>query len=136
VIEAALADGNKALAARAQALLAPSSERPVESRRWALAGGDPVAGRAVFQTVGDCQRCHGDPDVAPAASEATAHGGRIGPALVGVAEKGPHFALESVLEPGAQIAEGFRSPSGMPPMGLALEPRALRDLVAYLMTLD
>ena len=70
---------------------------------------------------------------APTASE---HGGRIGPALVGVAEKGPHFALKSVLEPGAQIAEGFPSPSGMPPVGLVLEPRALRDLVAYLMTLD
>ncbi len=139
VIEAALADGDAALAARARALLAPSPAQPVESRRWALAGGDPVVGRAVYQTVGDCQRCHGDPEAAPAASgasEATVHGGRIGPELAGVAEKGPHFALESVLEPGAQIAEGFPSPSGMPPVGLVLEPRALRDLVAYLMTLD
>jgi mono/diheme cytochrome c family protein len=83
--------------------------------------------------VGDCQRCHGDPG---ATSAAAGHGGAIGPPLAGFADNGPHFVLESIIEPGAQIAEGFPSPSGMPPIGLALEPRALRDLVAYLMTLD
>jgi len=133
VIEAGLVQPDPALADRARALLATSAERPVESRRWALAGGDPVAGRAVFQTVGDCQRCHGDPE---AALETPGHGGGIGPSLAGIAAKGPHFALESVLEPGAQIAAGFASPSGMPPVGRVLEPKALRDLVAYLMSLE
>ncbi len=132
VIEAALAQGDVGLAERAKALLAASAAAQVESRRWALAGGDPVAGRAVFQTVGDCQRCHGDPE----ASVATpGHGGRIGPDLAGVAGKGAAYVLESVLIPDARIAEGFASPSGMPPIGVALAPRDLRDLVAYAMTL-
>jgi HEAT repeat protein/cytochrome c5 len=133
VIEAGIASGEGALVARARALLEPSPEAPVESRRWALAGGDPVAGRTVFQTVGDCQRCHGDP---AAGADEAGHGGRIGPALTGVAARGPRFALESVLVPDAQIADGFPSPSGMPPVGLVLEPRALRDLVAHLSTLE
>ena len=87
----------------------------------------------MFQTVGDCQSCHGDPE---APSEATGHGGRIGPVLAGVAGKGAPYVLESVLVPDARIAEGFTRPSGMPPIGLALAPRDLRDLVAYAMTLD
>jgi mono/diheme cytochrome c family protein len=72
--------------------------------------------------------CHGDPD----APGGVAHGGDQ-PALV--VRRRADFA-QSVIEPGAQIAAGFPSPSGMPPVGLVLEPRALRDLVAYLMTLD
>ena len=104
------------------------------SRRWALAGGDPVAGRAVFQTTGDCQRCHGDPE---ASSEAGGHATkRIGPDLAKVAGKGADYVLESVLVPDAKIADGFTSPSPMPPVGLALEPRALRDLVAYVLSVD
>ncbi|MBK7947919.1 MAG: HEAT repeat domain-containing protein [Deltaproteobacteria bacterium] len=133
VLVAAQAQGDPELAASARALLAGSSEAPLESRRWALSGGDPVAGRRVFQTVGDCQRCHGDPE-APAAGGG--HGGRIGPELAGVAGKGARFVLESVLVPDARIAPGYPSPSAMPPVGLVLEPAALRDLVAYAMTLD
>ena len=133
VIEAGLAQGDAGLAERARKFLDASRSAQVEGRRWALAGGDPVAGRSVFQTVGDCQRCHGDPEES---AETAGHGGRIGPALGGVAGKGAAYALESVLVPGARIAEGFASPSAMPPIGLALAPRDLRDLVAYLMTLD
>ena len=133
VIEAALAQGNAGLVEGAKKFLAASDSAQLESRRWALAGGDPIAGRAVFQTVGDCQSCHGDPE---APSEATGHGGRIGPVLAGVAGKGAPYVLESVLVPDARIAEGFTRPSGMPPIGLALAPRDLRDLVAYAMTLD
>jgi len=141
VIEAGVAQGGLGaadLAARARSALAGppgSSGSPgslVASRRWARAGGDPVAGRAVFQTTGDCQRCHGDPEAAE-----SGHGGApIGPVLSGIAAKGADYLLESVLAPDAQIAAGFPSPSNMPPIGLALEPRALRDLVAYLMGLD
>ena len=35
-----------------------------------------------------------------------------------------------------EIALQSRPTSGMPPMGLALEPRALRDVVAYVMALE
>jgi putative heme-binding domain-containing protein len=126
-----------------------------------------------FQTIGDCQRCHGAKG---------GHGGGAGPDLAGVSAKGEAYVLESVLQPGAQIADGFGSvvvslrdgtslsglllaeseaevrvdtgsaepivvarsdiqsmsepTTGMPPMGLVLEPRALRDVLAYVMSLD
>jgi len=159
-----------ALARRAAALLAPSADAPVASRRWALAGGDPEAGRVVFQTRGDCQRCHGG----------GGHGARVGPPLGGVAARGAEHVLRSLVEPDAELAAGFgtvavtrrdgeivsgrllaaserqveieragevlRVPradivrmsegaSSMPPLGLVLEPEALRDVVAYVMSL-
>ena len=129
IVEAARDSGDAERASQARALLAAA--RP-EGRRWALAGGDPAAGRGVYQTIGDCQRCHGDPETALD----TGHGGRVGPALAGVAGRGPEYLLASLMTPDAQIADGFTSPSAMPPIGLLLEPRALRDLVAYLQTLE
>ena len=178
LLEAAQAQGGP-LGARAAALLAPvtlasgSPEGLVTSRRWALAGGDRAAGRRVFQTTGDCQRCHGG---------GGGHGAGVGPDLAGVSSKGARHVLESLLVPEARIAAGFGSvvatrrdgtkiagllvrneddrvaidsggsepvvlateeiaeltapTTGMPPMGLALEPRALRDVVAYVMSLE
>ena len=38
---------------------ASSGDRPVDTRRWALSGGNAELGREIFQTIGDCQRCHG-----------------------------------------------------------------------------
>jgi quinoprotein glucose dehydrogenase len=141
------------------------------SRAWALEGGDAARGRLVFQGQGDCQRCHGD----------AGHGAGAGPELEGVgARRDRAYFLRSVLEPSAEIAEGFATysvtkrdgsvvsgtlvseqdgvlvlesggqqqriaaaeiaerigpVSAMPPNGLALAPRDLRDLVAYLATL-
>ncbi|MCP4908895.1 MAG: heme-binding protein [bacterium] len=175
VMEAALAQGGE-LATRSRGILAPTgadSARLVDDRRWALGGGDAAAGRLIFQTVGDCQRCHGG---------GGGHGGGAGPDLAGVSRKGARYVLESVLIPSARITEGFGSvvvtrrsgstlsgllvgssesevvvdvgaaepvvvargeitsqsepKTGMPPMGLALEPRALRDVVAYVMSLE
>jgi quinoprotein glucose dehydrogenase len=141
------------------------------SRAWALEGGDAARGLLVFQGPGDCQRCHGD----------AGHGAGVGPPLDGIGGRRDraHF-LRSVLEPSADIAEGFATlsvtlrdgstvtgtlvseengelvldaggqerrvasaeiaervgpVSAMPPNGLALPPRELRDLVAYLATL-
>lgn len=171
------------LAERATRLLSPgsgSASERVAQRRWALAGGEPAAGERIFQTSGDCQRCHGG----------GGHGAGAGPDLLGVASKGAAHVLESLVAPDAQIAEGFGSivvtrrdgttvaglllaaddravvidagvdagvdpgkgepvvvaaddiasrtlpTTSMPPMGLVLPPRALRDVVAYVMALE
>jgi hypothetical protein len=38
--------------------------------------------------------------------------------------------------PRSEIASETRPVSGMPPMGLGLPPRALRDVIAYVLTLE
>ncbi len=180
ILEAARRSSDPALVARARRWLEPepgaeTAEALVAARRWALAGGDPAAGRQVFQTIGDCQRCH------HAAAAGGGHGGGAGPPLEGVGNRGARYVLESLVAPAEQIAPGFGSVeirrrdgsvvagllvdsdaasvgidvggsetveiaraeigsisdpvTGMPAMGLALEPDALRDVIAYVMTL-
>ena len=95
----------------------------------ALDGGDPEAGRAVLQysSNGSCLRCH--------ALEGT--GGHAGPALDGVALRlDPTRMLQALVDPQAEVAEGYGASSAMPAMGALLTPRELRDLVAYLRTLN
>jgi putative heme-binding domain-containing protein len=163
---------------RARQLLSPTLQGSpadlVEARRWALSGGDRDAGRVVFQTTGDCQRCHD--------GGGGGHGSGAGPSLSGVASRGAEYVLESMVAPGAEIAAGFGSvrvtltdgttlsgllvsegeeelaldmggaaprriaeslvasrtePStGMPPMGLTLSPEDLRNVHAYVMSLE
>ena len=170
LFEAVAALGDASLDAQLAAQRALDEGDLLAERRFALAGGDPAAGRRVFQAAGDCQRCHG----------AGGHGAGAGPGLGGVAARGAEYLLESVILPQARIAEGYatvgvtladgssvfgtlveESPealvleasgervrvargeiasqtppaSGMPPMGLALSPRDLRDLIAYVSTL-
>ena len=173
VIEAALAQGDALLVDRARSLITPSAEEPVESRRWALAGGDPEAGRVVFQTGGDCQRCH---------AGGGGHEAGVGPDLAGISRRGARYVLESVVAPQERVAPGFGSVvvtrsdgtvqpgllvdaddrfvtldvggegrmsipredvaemtepvTGMPPIGAMLSPRALRDVIAYVMSLQ
>jgi quinoprotein glucose dehydrogenase len=172
LIEAARTRATPALLERVAAYEArtPASEL-VASRSWALEGGDAARGRLVFQGHGDCQRCHGE----------AGHGGGVGPPLEGIGSaRDPAFLLRAVLEPSADIADGFATLSltradgsvvtgllvseddeavvletggqqervavaqiasrigplsAMPPGGLALGPRDLRDLVAYLASL-
>ncbi|MEZ4292654.1 MAG: HEAT repeat domain-containing protein [Myxococcota bacterium] len=104
LLEAARAQPDPALAARATAALAPPVARAIEGRAWALAGGDPAAGRLVFDTIGDCRRCH-----AAATGEAggSGHGGGVGPALGGDRVRDARFVLESIVDPQARIAPGF-----------------------------
>ena len=104
VKEAALAQGDQALAELVKLAFADSPADPVESRRWALAGGDPAAGQVIFQTTGDCQRCHRSET-----GVGGGHGGGAGPSLAGVSKKGARSILESVVVPNAQIVEGFGS---------------------------
>ena len=95
----------------------------------ALEGGDPEAGRIVlqFSSTGSCLRCH--------ALEGT--GGHAGPALDGIARRlDPVRLLQALVDPQAEVAEGYGTSSAMPAMGALLTPRELRDLVAYLRTLN
>lgn len=92
--------------------------------------GDPTRGEAIFNThqVAACIRCHkveGKGD------------GIIGPALDGIASrKSRDYLYESLVNPGAKLAEGFPAQvSPMPPMGVLLKPQELADIMAYLMTL-
>lgn len=177
VLEAARSRQSPVLAAGLDAYTeALSSDDVLAPHRVALAGGDPARGLGVFDGRGDCRRCH--------STDGT--GGDAAPELSGVATRGDaEFLLESMIVPGARIAEGYRSVTvtlrdgrtvtgllreespthitveqpgtpetawterialtdvteridggtGMPPMGLVIEPRELRDLVAYLQTL-
>lgn len=89
-----------------------------------LAGGDAEAGRKTFEEnlSANCTACHRiGPD-----------GSNVGPALTTIGSKDRHFLLESLINPQAQIAEGFPSPSTMPPMGLILPEKEIRDLVEFL----
>jgi mono/diheme cytochrome c family protein len=64
-------------------------------------------------------------------------GGVIGPALDTIAaRKGPDYIKRSLLEPNAEIAEGYPlKVSPMPPMNLLLEPQEIEDILSYLQTL-
>jgi len=176
--EAASKQSDSRLASRAKAMMAPGFDALVDDRRWALEGGDAKVGERVFQTYGDCQRCHGGGE---------GHGAGVGPVLAGVSRRGADYVLESILDPQAQIAPGFASVvvtrqdgsivsgllldeseesltisadgvaprgdggleiprgeiasvsdplTGMPPIGVGLEPQSLRDVVAYVMSLE
>ena len=94
-----------------------------------VTGGNPSRGKKIFEThsVAACSRCHA----------AGGQGGSIGPALDGIASrKSKDYIRESLVEPQANIAEGFQiEVSPMPPMGVLLKEQELEDVMAYLMTL-
>lgn len=105
------------------------SADPLAPYRVALVGGDVVRGRAVFNGNGDCKRCHA----------VVGRGGSTGPPLDGIGSRlATEQILEAVLFPDASIAPGYTSPdsgSAMPPIGVELPARELRDLMAYLASL-
>ena len=87
------------------------------------------SGRKIFKThpIANCARCHA----------VNGEGGPVGPALDTIAtRKQEDYILESLVDPGATIAEGFQGQvSPMPPMGVLLTQQELADVMAYLMTL-
>ena len=91
--------------------------------------GDVKRGEKIFTThpIANCARCHA----------VNGEGGPIGPALDAIAtRKQEDYILESLIDPGAAIAEGFQGQvSPMPPMGVLLTKQELADVMAYLMTL-
>lgn len=94
-----------------------------------LRPGDATRGKNLFNThpVAACSRCH----------VVGGKGGVIGPALDTIAaRKGPDYIKRSLLEPNAEIAEGYPlKVSPMPPMNLLLEPQEIEDILSYLQTL-
>ncbi len=91
-----------------------------------LSGGNAEAGRQIFEAnlSANCTACH---RIGP-------EGSNVGPALTEIGTKDRAYILESLMDPQAKIAEGFPTPSSMPPMGLILPPREIRDLVEFLST--
>ena len=86
--------------------------------------GDAAAGKAVFADAG-CGSCH--------TFEAAATSGTTGPNLdEGLQGKDELFIYNSIVNPDAQIAEGFQ-PGIMPKTyGEQLDDKQLGDLVAFL----
>ncbi len=107
---------------------------PIARWRPVLTGGDPARGAAIFFTNPQvqCSRCH----------QVRSEGGIVGPPLDGIAARRPaEYLLEAILEPDRAYADGFVPPEGglsAMPAGLAelLTPLELRDVLAYLRTLD
>ena len=94
-----------------------------------LQPGDAARGEEIFtkHEVAACSRCH----------VVDGKGGAVGPALDTLAtRKGADYIRRSLLEPNADIAEGYPLKiSPMPPIGLLLTPQEIEDVLAYLQTL-
>jgi cytochrome c553 len=86
--------------------------------------GDPTAGKAIVASSG-CGTCHTLQDAGA--------NGTVGPNLDDVLKgKDPDFIRESIVDPNAEIADGF-APGVMPQTyGDQLDDKQLSDLVAYL----
>ncbi|MFP6898445.1 MAG: PVC-type heme-binding CxxCH protein [Roseibacillus sp.] len=173
-LEAAQANKSpKARAAVAAYLAAKDSQDPLSPYLETLTGGDPVSGKAIFNThvAAQCVRCH----------RVDGPGSNVGPGLAKIGAKEPRYLLESLVVPGAVVAPGYgittidlksgksitaplagedakqvtlvlpdggtrsiakseiasrtKPVSSMLPMGLLLQKRELRDVMAYLQSL-
>ena len=102
----------------------PSPEPPAPTTTAEQPSGSPDAGRAVFAEAG-CGGCH--------AFEAAGSSGTTGPNLdEGLAGKDAAFVEQSIVEPNAEIAEGYSA--GVMPQTYEeqLSPKQISDLVAFL----
>ena len=108
---------------------AQSSADPLAPFMMCLEGGDAERGRRVLNghAGAQCLRCHA----------LAGGGGHAAPSLEGVARRYDRKGLlESLVVPNAKIAPGFGPTSAMPTMSVLLTPREIRDVVAYLSTLQ
>jgi mono/diheme cytochrome c family protein len=88
--------------------------------------GSPAAGRAVFTSAG-CGACH---TFAPAGTS-----GSVGPDLDEALQgKDAEFIRQSIVDPNAEITEGFSAGVMPQNFGQELSPKQLDDLVAFLMS--
>ncbi len=128
VHEAATASKDPEVSAMARAWDRRAEE---DSEPWSIAveGGDPVAGAFIarYHAGASCLRCH----------VIDGRGGDAGPSLDGLALRSDRASiLQSIVDPQAVLVEGYGAASAMPNMRPVLSPREIRDLVAYLSTLD
>jgi len=102
---------------------------PAESSTAEQQEPDSARGKNIFLThqTAACNRCH----------QVEGQGGVIGPALDGIGgRKEADYLLQSLIEPGAAIAEGYPGEfSPMPPMNLLLTDQEITDVLEYLKTL-
>jgi quinoprotein glucose dehydrogenase len=92
-----------------------------------VSGGDPQAGKNVFNKVANpaCSSCH---TYGPAGSNQT-----LGPNLDdALADKDRQFILESIVNPDAEVTEGFADNLMPEDYGQKLTEEQLADLVAFL----
>jgi mono/diheme cytochrome c family protein len=88
--------------------------------------GSPEAGKAVFASAG-CGACH---TFAPAGSS-----GSVGPDLSEALQgKDAAFIRQSIVDPNADITEGYSAGVMPQNFGQQLSPKQLDDLVAFLMS--
>ena len=105
------------------------ADERIEPWSIAIEGGDPVAGAFIarYHAGASCLRCH----------VIDGRGGEAGPSLDGLALRSDRASiLQSIIDPQAVLVEGYGTASAMPNMRPVLSPREIRDLVAYLSTLD
>ena len=103
----------------------PTETAPTETTPG-TAQGDPAAGKTLFASEG-CGGCHA---FAAAGTNAT-----VGPNLdEGLQGKDAVFVRESIVDPNAEVAQGF--PQGVMPgdYGEKLSAKQIADLVAFLST--
>ena len=128
VREAAMASEDPEIMMMARDWDARADER-IEPWSIAIEGGDPVAGAFIarYHAGASCLRCH----------VIDGRGGEAGPSLDGLALRSDRASiLQSIIDPQAVLVEGYGTASAMPNMRPVLSPREIRDLVAYLSTLD
>ena len=97
---------------------ASAADNPVDS---GATGPDAANGEKQFASLG-CSGCH-----------STGTNQVIGPGLAGVGSKDDDYIRKSIVDPGAEIVDGFSNI--MPTSFSSLKESDLEDLVAYLKTL-
>ncbi|MBC8309487.1 MAG: HEAT repeat domain-containing protein [Planctomycetes bacterium] len=96
---------------------------------WLLHGGNGIIGKQIVfeNSKSECLRCH----------KIEGEGGIAGPPLDDVANRlDEDQLLAALLYPNENVAEGFGDYSAMPPMGVLLSKREIRDVIEYLKTLQ
>lgn len=129
VVRAAERRGEGPLPARVAAWMERVEDRGSDALfALALEGGDAASGRAIVEQhpSATCLKCHA----------IGGFGGDAAPTLDGIGGRVDRRSiLRSLVDPGAEIAEGYGDASAMPSMATILTLDELRDVIEYLTSL-